>query len=158
MYYLNQKEYVPVLLLGSVSFVPILIATFIGSFFDWTMIFVFLPVLLLYVLFIIFCIITSKRKDTFILAKEDEMQIVYKDISKRKIELNLSYNQIKRFDYFSLGSFRGWLLILNSFRGPMTVYITYSINGIEESPLIGFLDYKDIKKICKEKNIELKIH
>ena len=58
MYYLNQKEYVPVLLLGSVSFVPILIATFIGSFFDWTMIFVFLPVLLLYVLFIIFCIIT----------------------------------------------------------------------------------------------------
>ena len=41
---------------------------------------------------------------------------------------------------------------------PKCVYLTYNVNGEEQTKFIGYLDIKDIKEISKITNTDLKIY
>ena len=48
--------------------------------------------------------------------------------------------------------------MLFSYIFPKCVYLTYNVNGEEQTKFIGYLDIGDIKEISKKTNSELKIY
>ena len=160
MYYLQQKQFKPAMILHSIVFVPCIVGLLIGNIVSFNMI-LFITLLVLsaiYAALISFLWKMSKNKGHYLLLKSEGIEITFLDIYEGQAKINLPYDQIKYFDYYRINSLAGWFCLYCGVL-PKCVYITYDdINGEEQTKFIGYMDYKDIKKITDTNNIRLKVH
>lgn len=159
MYYLERKKFKPAMILFGTSFIPCIIGLIIANIILFK---VELLVMLLLVIFIYLIIVfnlwkLSKRKNYYLQVKEDVIELDFYDSIDGKIKLELQFKQIIKFEYYRINSIKGWLMLF-AYIFPKCVYMTYNINGDEQTKFIGYLDIKDIKEISKNTNIELKIY
>lgn len=175
MYYLDQKNHELHIILLSGIFVTIILVLHIAFCFDSSLVFIYvsIPFIVLYVVLTLLSFKCSKNKKTYLMLQENEMQIRYFDYRKGKFsDLNLLYTDIECISYSKICSkstfkdFLFFILLLlptmassynvTSF-GLKSVCIIYRIGLIKKKVMIGYLDYKDVKKICEEKNIKLEV-
>lgn len=158
MYYLDEKQFKPAMILFGILFIPSIIGLLIFNIvnFEIGLFILLLAFLFIYIGIILIVWKTSKRREHYLLLNDEGVEIVFYDSLDGKKKLELSFCQIKKIDYYRINSLEGWL-VLFSFIYPKCVYITYTINGEEWTKFIGYMDYKDIKGIAKNK-IMLKIH
>ena len=159
MYYLEQKQFKPAMILFGIPFIPCIIGLIIANI-------MLLKIELLIMLFVIlgsYLIIViilwklSKRKNHYLLIKDNVMELEIYDSIYGKTKLELQFDEIIKFEYYRITSIRGWLMLF-SYIFPKCVYLTYNVNGEEQTKLIGYLDIKDVKEISKITNSDLKIY
>ena len=156
MYYLEQKQFKPAMVLFGLLFIPILIGINIANvvFFRVELLIVSLVVLIVYLSIILFFWRLSKRKEHYLLINKNGVEILFHDSISGKIKVELSFEQIIKIEYYRINSIRSWFM-LYSYVFPKCVYITYKIGGEEQTKFIGYMDLKDIKQIANDKNIKL---
>ena len=156
MYYLEQKQFKPAMVLFGLLFIPILIGINIANvvFFRVELLIVSLVVLIVYLSIILFFWRLSKRKEHYLLINKNGVEILFHDSIRGKIKVELSFEQIIKIEYYRINSIRSWFM-LYSYVFPKCVYITYKIGGEEQTKFIGYMDLKDIKQIANDKNIKL---
>ena len=159
MYYLENKQFKPAMILFGIPFIPSIIGLIIANImvFEIELLIVLLLVLVVYITIVLILWKISKRKNHYLLLKNDEIEIVFHDFFNGKTKLELPYNKIKNIEYYRITSLKGWLMLF-SYVFPKCVYITYEINGEEQTKFIGYMDYKDVKEVAKNNNIEIKIY
>ncbi len=159
MYYLEQKQFKPSMILLGIPFIPCIIGLIIANI-------MLLKIELLIMLFIILGIYLviviilwklSKRKNHYLLIKDNVMELKFCDFIYGKTKLQLQFDEIIKFEYYRINSIRGWLMLF-SYIFPKCVYLTYNVNGEEQTKFIGYLDIKDVKEISKITNSDLKIY
>lgn len=158
MYYLNEKEFKPMLIFLSVVFLPCIISLGIIMFFDFRLIIliVALSMLIIYILLIFILRKVSRNKENCLIIHDELFEIYYPNIGDGSHSLNVNLCDIIEIEYYRITSIRGWLQILG-YAGPKCTYITYQKYGRKITELMGFFDLRDIKKITDEKGIKLKI-
>lgn len=156
MCYLEQKQFIPAMILLGIPFIPCIISLIIANIilFKVELLIVLLIILMIYLTIVFILWKLSRRKNHYLLLKEDEVEIVFHDFSNGKEKLNLSVNQIIKIEYYRITSIKGWLMLF-SYIFPKCLYITYKINEVENTKFIGYMDLKDIKKIATDKKIKL---
>lgn len=159
MYYLEEKQLKPAIILFSVPFMPVIIALAISSmvFLTIELFIVLLFTLVVYVSGIMIFWKLSRRKKYYLLLKENELEMVFHDFSTGEEKLSLYYSEIKEIIYYRITSVRGWLMLF-SYVLPKCVYISYVSQGKEQTKFIGYMNYEDIKEIAKNKNLNLRIY
>lgn len=159
MYYLEQKQFKPAMILFGIPFMPCIIGLTIANImtFKVELLIMLLIILTIYLTIAIILWKLFKRKNHYLLVKDNEIELKFDDFVKGRIKLELPFDQITKFEYYRIDSIKGWLM-LYSYIFPKCVYVTYNIGGEEQTKFIGYLDIKDIKEIAKKTNIELKIY
>lgn len=158
MYYLEQKQFKPAMILLGIPFIPCIIGLIIANIMLYKIeLLIWLLILLgIYITMVIILWKFSKRKNHYLLIKDDVVELEFFDSFDSRIKLELKFDQITKFEYYRTNSIRGWLM-LHSYVLPKCVYITYNLSGEEQTKFIGYLDIKDIKEISNKTNTELKI-
>ena len=159
MYYLEQKQFKPAMILFGIPFIPCIIGLIIANVLSFK---IELMIMLLIIVGIYFTIVIilwklSKRKNHYILLKENLIELEFCDFISGQVKLELQFDEIIKFEYYRINSIKGWLMLF-SYLFPKCVFLTHCINGKEETKFIGYLDIKDIKEISKNTNSELKIY
>ncbi len=156
MYYLNEKEFKPMLIFLSVIFLPFIVLLGIIMFLDFRLIILAIAVILLivYILLILVLRKSSKNRENYLLIHEDMFEIYYPNIGEGTHKLKINFCDIIEIKYYKITSIRGWFQILG-YVGPKCTYITYKKYGKKITELMGFFDLRDIKKITNEKGIKL---
>lgn len=159
MYYLEQKQFKPSMILFGILFIPYIIGLIIANImlFEIELLIILLMIIGIYLTIVIIFWKLSKRKEKYILIKDNIMELEFLDFISGKTKLELQFDEIIQFEYYRINSIRGWLMLF-SYVLPMCVYLTYSVNGKEQTKFIGYLDIKDIKEISKITNTDLKIY
>lgn len=158
MYYLNEKEFMPLVIFLSVIFVPPLILLFIVLFFEFELVLLLttVGVLLIYIFSIIISKKATNAEGHYLIVHDDSFEICYPNIGNGTHALNVKFSDVIEIEYFRITSIRGWCQLLG-YVVPKCTYITYLNNGIKTTDLIGFFDLKDIKSITSKNGIRLKI-
>jgi len=159
MYYLEQKQFKPAMILFGIPFIPCIIGLIIANVLSFKIELMIMLLIIVGIYFIIAIILwkLSKRKNHYILLKENLIELEFCDFISGQVKLELQFDEIIKFEYYRINSIRGWLMLF-SYLFPKCVFLTYCINGKEETKFIGYLDIKDIKEISKNTNSELKIY
>lgn len=159
MYYLEQKQFKPAMILFGIPFIPCIIGLIIANImlYKVELLIMLLIILTVFLTIVIILWKLSKRKKQYLLLKDNEIELEFYDSINGKTKLVLQFNQIKKFEYYRINSIKGWLMLF-SYIFPKCVYITYNLSGEEQTKFIGYLDIKDIKEISKKTNTELKIY
>lgn len=159
MYYLEQKQFKPAMILLGIPFVPCIIGLIIANvmLLKIELLIMLFIILGIYLIIVILLWKLSKRKNQYISIKENVMELVFHDFMNGKTKLELQFDEIIKFEYYRINSIRGWLMLF-SYIFPKCVYLTYNVNGEEKTKFIGYLDIKDIKEISKITNSDLKIY
>lgn len=159
MYYLEQKQFKPAMILFGIPFIPCIIGLVIAN----ILLFKIELLIMLSIIFGAYLIIViilwklSKRKNHYLLLKDYEIELEFYDSINGKVKLEVQFDEIVRFEYYRINSIKGWLMLF-SYIFPKCVYLTYNENGEEQKKFIGYLDIGDIKEIAKKTNSELKIY
>lgn len=162
MFDLDSKEYKSIGIVFSVIFfIPLLIAILVGVCLtrDIVLLITLIVMMVVYIAFILILFRLSKKKEHYLLIQDNGIYVCYKELSGLDEKLEIPYSEMKEIKYFRLFSI---IAILDSILNrcifySMTVWITYSDDLDEKNVLVGYMDYKDVKKIAKEKNIKLKV-
>ena len=159
MYFLEQKQFKPLMILLGIPFIPCIIGLICINIMDFNFnyLFILLIILLIYLTLIFVLWRLSKKKNNYILVKDDKVELEFHDSFEGKIKMELKSNQISKFEYYRINSIKGWLMI-HSYVCPKCVFLTYNIKGEEQTKFIGYLDLEDIKEIAKITNSELVIY
>lgn len=159
MYYLDEKEFQPLLILVSIVLLPCIIATIVIMCVDYDPIalYVFIALILVYVIAVVSIWFLSKRKNNYLSIMDNGMHIEYPNINRCTNKLDISFDQIVKIKYYKITSLVGWLM-LYSFVLPKCVYIIYNKDDMEITDFIGYMDLKDIKDIANKNGLELEIH
>lgn len=161
MYYLEQKQFMPSMILFGILFIPLIIGLLFATIlsFDIAKLIILFVFLVLYILTILYFWKESRIKDFYLLLKNGGVEIVFFDcMEKGKVKLDLSSEQLLKIEYYRIISIIGWLTIPQSLIFPKCVFITYNIDGEIKEKFIGYMNTKDVKKVSKITNTELKIH
>lgn len=158
MYFLEQKQFKPAMILFGIPFIPCIIGLIIANimFFEIELLIMLMVILLIYLSIVLILMKLSKRKNHYLLLKDDIVEIVFHDFDKGITKLEIPFNKIKKIEYYRIVSLKSWLM-LHSYIYPKCVFLTYDSNGEEVTKFIGYMDIKDVKEVAKN-NIELKIY
>lgn len=158
MYYLEQKQFKPAMILFGIPFIPCIIGLIVANviLFKVELLIILLTVLSVYLTIVFILWKLSKRKNHYLLLKKDGLDISFHDFTNGKVQLELSFDQITKIEYYRINSLKGWLMLFSNVF-PKCVYITYNINGKEQTKFIGYMDIKDVKEVANN-NIKLKIY
>lgn len=156
MYYLEEKQFLPLVLLFSVVFVPIIIGLMVINIvsYNTTSLVILLCCLIAYGLIIFAIWKVSRKKKHYLLLKEQSIEVVYHDIYKGTTKLELSYDQIVQLEYYRLFTIR-WIGLLHSSLVSQCVFMTYMNNGNQIERHIGYMNYRDAKEITQKLKIRL---
>lgn len=159
MYYLEQKQFKPAMILFSIPFIPCIIGLVIANIFLFKIELLVILSIIIGVYLIIDIILwkLSKNKKHYLLLKDQEIELKFCDSINGEVKLEVQFEEIVRFEYYRINSFKGWLMLF-TYTFPKCVFLTYNVNGEEQTKLIGYLDIEDIKEISKKTNSELKIY
>ncbi|MBS5853550.1 MAG: SoxR reducing system RseC family protein [Bacilli bacterium] len=159
MYYLEQKQFKPAMILFGIPFIPCIIGLVIANILlNKIELLVILSIIIgVYLIIVSILWKLSKRKNHYLLLKDHEIELEFYDSFNGKIKLEVQFEEIVRFEYYRINSIKGWLMLF-SYIFPKCVYLTYNVNGEEQTKFIGYLDIRDIKEISKKTNSELKIY
>lgn len=159
MYYLDQKQFKPALILFSVFFIPTILSLIVAlSFlFEVELLIILFAIVALYLMLILVLWRISVRKTHCLSICEDSITINYPNVNDGKGILKLSITQIKKIDYYKITSLSGWMMLFN-YVYPKSVFITYSTSGTEKTDFVGYMDLHDLQKIANSNQIELIIH
>lgn len=159
MYYLEQKQFKPAMILFGIPFIPCIIGLIIANIllFKIELLIILLIIIGVYLTIVIILWKLSKRKNHYLLLKDNIIELEFYDSISGNVILKIQFDEIVRFEYYSISSIKGWLMLF-SYVLPKCVYLTYNSNGVEQTKFIGYLDIKDIKEISKKTNSELKIY
>lgn len=159
MYYLEQKQFKPAMILFGIPFIPCIIGLIIANIllFKIELLVILLVIIVVYLIIVIILRKLSKRKNHYLLLKDYEIKLEFYDFINKKVNLEIKFSEIVRFEYYRINSIKGWLMLFSNIF-PKCVYLTYNVNGEEQTKFIGYLDIKDIKEISKKTNSELKIY
>ena len=159
MYYLEQKQFKPAMILFVIPFIPCIIGLIIANILLFKIELLIMLSIIIGVNLIIVIILwkLSKRKKHYLLLKDNEIKLEFLDSVKGKIKLEVQFDEIVRFEYYRINSIKGWLMLF-SYIFPKCVYLTYNSNGEEQKKFIGYLDIGDIKEVSIKTNSELKIY
>lgn len=159
MYYLEQKQFKPAMILLSIPFVPCISGLIIANILLLKIeLLIMLSIIIgIYLIIVIILWKLSKRKKHYLLLKDHMIELEFYDSTSGKVKLEVQFDEIVRFEYYRINSIKGWLMLF-SYIFPKCVYLTYNANGVEQTKFIGYLDIKDIKEISKNTNSELKIY
>lgn len=159
MYYLEEKQFKPAIIMFSILFIPIIVAVTIAISFSYQieLLVILFVVILVYLTltFIIWRI--SARKTYYLQVNKETINICYPNINNENCKLELLYKEIKKIDYYKITSLAGWMMLFN-YAFPKCVFITYVKNGKEKTDFIGYLDLYDIKQIANNNQIQLVVH
>ncbi len=159
MYYLEQKQFKPAMILFGIPFIPCIIGLIIANLllFKLELLIMLSIIIGVYLIIVIILWKLSKRKNHYLLLKDNEIELEFVDSIKGKIKLEVQFDEIVRFEYYRINSIKGWVMLF-SYIFPKCVYLTYNSNGEEQKKFIGYLDIGDIKEVSKKTNSELKIY
>ncbi len=159
MYYLDEKQFKPAMILFGIPFIPCIIGLIIVNvlLFEIKLLIMLLIIIGIYLTIVTILWKLSKRKNHYLLLKDNEIELEFFDSIKGKIKLEVQFDEIVRFEYYRINSIKGWLMLF-SYIFPKCVYLTYNSNGEEQKKFIGYLDIGDIKEVSKKTNSELKIY
>lgn len=159
MYYLEQKQFKPAMILFGIPFIPCIVGLIIANIilFKIELFILLLVIIFIYVIAVMSFWKLSRRQNHYICVKESNIELEFCDFVNGETKLELQFNQITKFEYYKITSIRSWLMLF-SYVFPKCVYITYILNGEEQTKFIGYLDAKDIREISNKINTELKIY
>ena len=159
MYYLEQKQFKPAMILFVIPFIPCIIGLIIANIllFKIELLIMLSIIIGVYLIIVIISWKLSKRKTHYLLIKDNIIELEFHDFINGKTKLELQFKEMLQFKYYRINSIRGWLM-LYCYVFPKCVYLTYNVNGEEQTKFIGYLDIKDIKEISKITNTDLKIY
>lgn len=159
MYYLEQKQFKPGMILLGIPFIPCIIGLVIVNIklFKIELLIMLLTVSVIYLTIILVLWKISKKREKYLLLKDNKIELGIYDPAIGKTKLEIEYNQIIKFEYYRINSIRGWLMLF-SYVFPKCVYLTYNEKGVEQTKFIGYLDIQDIKEISQKTNSELIIY
>ena len=159
MYYLEQKQFKPAMILFGIPFIPCIIGLIIVNImsFKIELLIMLLIILGIYLTLVIILWKLSIRKKQYLFIEDKVMKLEFYDSINGKTKLELQFDEIIQFEYYRINSIRGWLMLF-SYIFPKCVYLTYNVNGDEQTRFIGYLDIKDVKEISKITNSDLKIY
>ena len=157
MIYLNKGAFKPMLILISIILLPLSISCLLLTIYDFR---VQTFIISLAMLFVYFCTILGIYKHSktskYYLTLQDNtyMLINYPNVSSNMQPLKLNYNEIIKMEYYKITSIKAWCLLI-CYVCPQCVYITYAQNGKEESRLIGYPKFEEIRALCADLGIDL---
>lgn len=159
MYYLDEKQFKPEMILFGILFIPCIIGLIIVNvlLFEIKLLIMLLIIIGIYLTIVTILWKLSKRRNHYFLIKDNVIELGIYDSINGKVKTEVEFDKIVRFEYFRINSIKGWLMLF-SYVFPKCVYLTYNKNGEEQTEFIGYLDIKDIKEISKQTNSELKIY
>lgn len=159
MYYLEQKQFKPAMILFGIPFIPCIIGLIIANIllFKIELFVILLIIIGVYLVIVIILWKLSKKKNHYLSLKDNEIELEFYDFINKKVKLEVRFDEIVRFEYYRMNSIKGWLMLFSNIF-PKCVYLTYNVNSEEQTKFIGYLDIKDIKEISKKTNSELKIY
>ena len=159
MYYLDEKQFKPAMILFGIPFIPCIIGLIIVNvlLFEIKLLIMLLIIIGIYLTIVTILWKLSKRRNHYFLIKDNVIEFGIYDSINGKVKLEVEFDKIVRFEYFRINSIKGWLMLF-SYVFPKCVYLTYNENGEEQTKFIGYLDIRDIKEISKQTNSELKIY
>lgn len=159
MYYLEQKQFKPAMILLGIPFIPCIIGLIIVTImsFEIELLIMLLIILGIYLIMIIILLKLSKRKKYYLFIEDNVMRLEFCDSINGENKLELQFDEIIQFEYYRMNSIRGWLMLF-SYIAPKCVFLTYNVNGNKQTKFIGYLDIKDVKEISKITNSDLKIY
>ena len=159
MYYLEQKQFKPEMVLFGILFIPCIFGLVIANImlFKIQLLVILLIVLAIYLTLVFVLWKLSKRKNYYFSIMDDRVEIVFHDFTIGKTKLELQFNQIVKMEYYRMSSVKGWLM-LYSYIFPKCVYITYNIEGKLQTKFIGYMDIKDVKEIANTINAEIRVY
>lgn len=156
---LSHAQFKPTVILLSLIFVPLILATLIlcllDNMFDIFMLFVCLTVS--YTLIIIILSKIFKRNKYCLVLYDAYFVATYPNLGKRCGHIQVTYEDIVRLEYYKISSLKSWLLLFN-YVVPQSVFITYKCKNEIITELLGYMEYEEIKKLTAEKGISLKIN
>lgn len=156
MYYLNEKEFKPMLIFFSFLFLPpiILLGVILVLNFQLIILAIELSILIIYIMLIFIIRKVSKNKKNYLIIHDEMLEIYYPNIGEGTNTLKVNFCDIIEIKYYKITSIRGWLQILG-YVGPKCTYITYKKYGKKITELMGFFDLNDIREITNKKGIKL---
>lgn len=159
MYYLEQKQFKPSMILLGILFVPCIIGLIIANvmLLDFELLIILFIIIVIYLMIIIILWKISRNKNHYILIKDNIMELKFLDSFNGETKFELKFDDIIRFEYFRINSIRGWLMMYTLVY-PKSVFLTYNLNGDEQTKHIGYLDINDVKEISKITNSDLIIY
>ena len=151
---LEKKGLKPMIILWSIVLLPCIISLIICLIINFVMtILIITIVILLVYLFIIFiCFNIFNKKNKLLKVIETGLEIsIYK--SGKLIYTGLiKFSEIDYIIYYRVTSITGWFALFNYIL-PKSAIVVYKKNIQDE--LLGYMDFKDIKKISNENEIKL---
>ena len=161
MYYLEQKQFKPAMILCGILFIPAIIALMLLNIlsFQIQLLIILISFVLIYMLVVWIFWKISKNKDFYFRVKHQTIELVYHGTFTKnaKIKLELSFDQIKKIEYYRITSLTSWFLLsLGVF--PKAVYITYDTDEKEITCFVGYMDLKDVKQVAINTGIILQMH
>lgn len=159
MYYLEQKQFKPAMILFSIPFIPCIIGLIIANIMLLKIeLFIILVIIIgIYLTIIVILLKISRRKTYYLLIKDNIIELEFHDFINNKTKIELQFKEMLQIKYYRINSIRGWLMLF-SYVLPKCVYLTYNVNGEEQTKFIGYLDINEVKEISKITNIDLKIY
>lgn len=156
MYYLDEKQFKPMLIILSVIFLPFIVLLGIIMFLDFELIILVieLSILIIYIMLIFILRKDSKSKGNYLIIHDEMFEIYYPNIGEGTHKLKINFCDIIEIKYYKITSIRGWLQILG-YVVPKCTYITYKKYGKKITELMGFFDLNDIREITNKKGIKL---
>lgn len=158
MYYLDEKQFKPMVIFLSFLFFPpiIVFGIFIVLEEQYSLLVLELLIIAIYSIIILMIRRSCNNKKNYLLIHDEMFEIYYPNIGEYANELKVDFCDIIEITYYRITSIRGWLQILG-YVSPKCAYITYSKYGNKRTELMGFFDLNDIKKITNESGVKLKI-
>ena len=155
MIYLDSNIFRSGLLLVSVAFLPLTIASFLlGCFQKHIFALVCSLVLfLLYLLSVLDYYRASKSTKHYLCIKGDMLVISSDSFGKESVEVPI--NSVVKLKYYRLLSWRAWLYIINYVLAFGSTDIVFMKDGVQESHSIGYPKFQEIELLCKETGIPL---
>ena len=159
MYYLDQKQFKPEMILFGIFFIPCIIGIVIANILQFKIeLLIILSIIIgIYLIVVVIIWKQSKRKKHYLLLKDHEIELEFFDYINGEEKIEIRFEEIVRFEYYRMNSIKGWLMLF-VYTFPKCVYLTYNASGKEQTKFIGYLDIGDMKEISKKTKSELKIY
>ena len=155
MIYLNSNIFRSGLLLTSVAFLPLTIASFLLGCFEKHIFALVcsLVLFLLYLLSVLYYYRASKSTKNYLCIKGDMLVISSDSFGKESVEVPI--NSVVKIKYYRLFSWRAWLYIIDYVLVFGSTDIVFMKDGVQESHSIGYPKFQEIELLCKETGILL---
>lgn len=159
MYFLRKAGFLPIFILANIPFIigftPVIAIYFNTGIYDIYDIRSTVIVISIYSVIIGLIYLFFNSKKEYLLVSNDSLKVKCDNLGRQEVELSI--NDIIQIDFYRMTSFSSWLSIIGCV-SPNSVFISFIESNETVIKHIGYLKYKDVKKIANEKNIKLVLH